>query len=476
MKIKRKEPKRTKNRKTLNRKTLNRKILKIPFENGEVIKLKRGAGSTRKTGTFSAYFTGQNNSRREEPITTRKPGPFATLFTGNHDSPMEEEVSTYKLSSQDIAAIQSDGSPSDNSSSDNSLSYDSSSDDNSSDGSYVPHEAAKFDTHIQIEFFFNPDIHIWNMPTWKTPTKKIIYTYSPYNEELTTRFPILFDSLPSHVKTGLYVPIYAYINDPTTMASITDATMGIDAGTFHVYKYGKDILLKNLWNRCLKLAKKCPFTTGLKKRITKSCCGFIAPAMGVVLHFVDDFNKRSQQLDDYQINLAINMGINFYSKYTGYGNSEFGWNNNCNKWSNVIAEGTNIMTLYGRVLDPNITDCSTYHHFIIYRKGGFCIIIDVWAGGGGDRSEWIRIMRTNDIVAVLHEISTTTDLDNTDRLLNAYFIVPHSTDVPNNINKNLQDELLSVGAYNLTDWNKEMIELLELAKGYEIIINGGYQN
>ncbi len=109
--------------------------------------------------------------------------------------------------------------------------------------------------------------------------------------------------------------------------------------------------------------------------------------------------------------------------------------------------------------------------------GNDCIIIDSWAGGGGQRGEWIRIMNFEDINSVLNELSTTTDIEHTNRLLNAYFIVPNSVygNITNNVRKNYQSELLSVGAYNLTDWTIIMNDLLNYSKHNSVIINGGHK-
>jgi len=322
-----------------------------------------------------------------------------------------------------------------------------------------------FSNSSEIEFFFNNH----TTDDWKMPMKlsSHSYTFAPYNVDLTDSHPIYFGSLPTQ-PTELYVPIYQYMH----MMEVEGDNNGIDEDTLRKYNYIKNILLKPVFTQCLNTAQSCTFTRGLRSRTTSSCCGFIAPVIGVVLHFIDEYTKQGQNIYATQMNEAINMGINFYALHTGYGTSPLSWNRNCNKWANNLKEGTNIMTLYERNrLD--VANCTTYHHFIIYKERDFCIIIDSWAGSGGHRGEWVRIMKTEDIISVLRDISTTNDLDETNRLLNAYFIVPHSLDVHDNIDHNLQLELLSVGAYNLVDWHKEMNGLANLSKTNTFFSYGG---
>lgn len=318
------------------------------------------------------------------------------------------------------------------------------------------------DSGIVVERFFNPEHEKFGkiqQDTWKIPIINNIrgYTYTPYNS-LHIQMPIYFGKLPTQIENELYVPIYKYI-------SIKEQ-MPIDPIIMDTYDYIKNILLTNVWNRCLNLARGCPFKSkGLRGRTTKSCCGFIAPAMAVVFHYAEEHLSRNVEITEAMYDLAIKMGINFYSKFTGYGESEYSWNERCTNWSFVIKEGTNILTFYERQWQTiGKSQCDTYHHFIIYRRGHFCIIIDAWAGNGGQRGEWIRIMRYVDINSLLNFISTTDNIEMTNQLLNAYFIVPHSINVKKNIIENLQTELLSVGAYNLRDWNDEMRHLLALAQ------------
>ena len=170
----------------------------------------------------------------------------------------------------------------------------------------------------------------------------------------------------------------------------------------------------------------------------------------------------------------MRMGINFYANFTGYGNSENSWNKNCNNWSKQLKEGVNILTFYQRI-HSDINNCDTYHHFIVYVKGNYSIIIDAWAGWGGQRGEWARIMKTQDIYSILNSIATTQNLETTNQLLNEYFIVPHDINIVDNIDQNWQKELLSVGAYNLDDsgWDTYMHDLEEFSKTRQWTPAGG---
>ena len=72
-------------------------------------------------------------------------------------------------------------------------------------------------------------------------------------------------------------------------------------------------------------------------------------------------------------NRAIHIGLNFYTRYTGYGDSPYSWNKNCNQWDNILIEGINIVTFYGRN-QKDIKTCMTYHHFIVCNYGYFLYV------------------------------------------------------------------------------------------------------
>jgi hypothetical protein len=238
----------------------------------------------------------------------------------------------------------------------------------------------------------------------------------------------------------------------------------INDNVLNIYDYVCNSLITNDWHACLNLVNGCPFSVGLKSLAHRSCCGFITPALGVLLHFIDSKHKlTSSALSQDEYYFAMNAGLNFYAKYAGYGKSSFSWNKNCENWSTILKEGTNLLTFYGRSKISSKL-CTTYHHFIIYKMEDFCIIIDAWAGAAGNRGEWARIMMTQDITAILHEIDITNDIDTTNQLLNEYFIVPHVIHNDMNVNLNWQNELLGVGAYNLVDWEHELNELYELSE------------
>jgi hypothetical protein len=334
-------------------------------------------------------------------------------------------------------------------------------------------------TPADVERLFNPDLGL----LWKIPVQFVVdngagYGYAAYNQNPVPQYEILFDSLPAQVYGDVYVPIYKYVeaNLPQENTSHASDAMDVETGLESImpmYDYAKNLLAKDgVWDVCIGKGKMCPFSPDLLSRVSRSCCGFIAPALGVVLHYAD-INNSTILNNIFNRNLAITMGLNFYSKYTGYGKSDESWNVNCNRWSNIIAEGTNIMTFYGRDRSNDLTKCATYHHFIIYRRGEYCIIIDAWSGGGGQRGEWIRIMKYEHINQILININTTTSYEKTNVLLNAYFIVPHSISVNNNIDENLQSKLLGVGAYNLREWNHAIDTAYTEALANRVIKNGG---
>jgi hypothetical protein len=226
-----------------------------------------------------------------------------------------------------------------------------------------------------------------------------------------------------------------------------------------IYNYANNILNTHILELCIKKGETCPFKSDdLKDRVTSSCCGFIAPALGVVLYFVDINFQNGQIMTPTDIDYAILAGLNFYTRFTGYGTSPYGWTKNCNKFTNFIKEGVNIFSFFNRKNpeDPDVKKCHTTHHFIVYKKHDYCLIIDAWAGMGGFRGPWARIMRSNDLIYILKSLTRTRSLSITNKLLNAYFILPHGINNAANINENITYNLISAGAYNLIDWNKEL--------------------
>ena len=67
------------------------------------------------------------------------------------------------------------------------------------------------------------------------------------------------------------------------------------------------------------------------------------------------------------------------------------------------------------------------------------------------RGEWARIMKTSELTTVLSTLYTTSSLEETNQLLNTYFIVPHGITKDNNIDHNLQTKLLTIGVISLSN-------------------------
>ena len=323
-----------------------------------------------------------------------------------------------------------------------------------------------------IERIFNP---LYSELTWKQPShsdiSQTVQPYNAYNTIDSISYPIFFKELPSQIPGKLYVPIYVYRSVVMPLDHNISTTMD---EIMRVYSYITDLLLKTEWSACLDLVHLCPLTSGLKSRAHRACCGFIAPALAIMLHYRNRIDKDGKTITPFDTELAMRMGINFYANYTGYGSSTNSWNKNCDRWSYTLKQGVNILTFYDRV-SVGEKICMTYHHFIVYVKNDYSIIIDAWAGSGGFRGEWSRIMKTENISEILIKISATISLETTNQLLNQYFIVPHSIDIDDNIDRNWQTNLLSVGAYNLeTDnWENIMTNLQEFSKQNKWIETGG---
>lgn len=329
---------------------------------------------------------------------------------------------------------------------------------NSSSGSPI---ITRISSDYEVENLFNQTI----TPCWKQFSTARIklefsYDYAPYNYVSRLSSPMYFGKLPQQISSSnLYAPIYVYTET---------IQMPIPPELLTIYNYIVNTLFKDEWQICLTKSQLCPWSPSLKGHASRSCCGFNAPAIGVILQFYTRSMINNIDITEDQKMVAINTGLNLYSILTGYGNSgvrsPYSWNANCNDpnfFKFDLKEGSNIITFYGRRPNPG---CSTYHHFIVYKQYDYCIIIDSWAGTGGHRGEWARIMKTADIKNILREISITNSLEDTNQLLNEYFIVPHGIDdikYPNNIDTNKQQELLSVGANNLSDLENGILSQLQ---------------
>jgi hypothetical protein len=91
------------------------------------------------------------------------------------------------------------------------------------------------------------------------------------------------------------------------------------------------------------------------------------------------------------------------SGYAGF--KGMGWNTNC-PIETELVEGINLVSLTGPISSVD-GGCDTYHHFTVYVLGNYSIIFDSWAGGDdGCREPWIRIMQTDDLQNLFHQINT----------------------------------------------------------------------
>ena len=75
--------------------------------------------------------------------------------------------------------------------------------------------------------------------------------------------------------------------------------------------------------------------------------------------------------------------------------------------------------------------------------------------------------------SLLNQIGSTQYIEETNQLLNEYFIVPHSVDINDNVDLNWQHDLLSVGAYNLIHWNDEIMRLEKISNADILLKYGG---
>ena len=321
------------------------------------------------------------------------------------------------------------------------------------------------DSASKVETLFNPQNNFDN-PTriayWKTPTPvrsiaAFAYEYEPYNS-LSFNFPIYFKDLPKQIpEIGGYVPIYVYKYEQGANQ------YKIPQNVLSIYEYIINTLFNDEWEICLAKSQVCPWSAGLKSHAHRGCCGFNAPAIGAMIYAYNYYysvNSADIPMTDEYKELAINVGLNFYAALTGYGDtglqSPVGWNRYCNSegyFIERIEEGVNIVTLFSRGSSPvtRDSDCMTWHHFLIYKVIDYCIIIDSWAGYGGVRGEWARIMKTSELTTVLSTLYTTSSLEETNQLLNTYFIVPHGITQDNNIDNNLQTKLLTIGVISLSN-------------------------
>lgn len=297
----------------------------------------------------------------------------------------------------------------------------------------------------------------WKIPTAISSQKNVVRTFIKFNSlrnlsKSKLILPIYFKDYPQQIEDWKYDTLFSYYpyldntNDWPDMSEILP-----------IYNYANNILITHVLELCIKKAGTCFFKSyELKSRVSHGCCGFIAPALGVVLQFANF--QKSREPSFKNIDFAILAGLNFYTRFAGYGNSPYGWNKNCNKFTNFIKEGVNIFSFFDRK-DDDFKNCDTTHHFIVYKKRDYCLIIDAWTGRSGMRGPWARIMRSVDLIHILKTLTGTTSLSITNKLLNAYFMVPHAIDITDNINDNITNKLISAGAYNLIDWKKQLESL-----------------
>ncbi len=259
---------------------------------------------------------------------------------------------------------------------------------------------------------------------WKVARPIVFEGYehiSQYFAETLLDFPIFFRDLPDTVDDPYY-PSYAYT-----------PVEGPDMGDFmKIYKNIEKIIEIN-FEKCKEYSQSCElWAEGMRSHATDACCGFTAPVFSVFLHEANKFDVDDIISKQKHIEIS-EKAVLYYREIVGYGkrNEEFSWNSRCQGWKNELMQNVNLLSFYYNPImgfDGNMT-CGTSHHFVVFihaAKPEFSFIIDAWAGKGGRRGKWIRIMYTEHLNAVLNAISISTDERETNILINQYFAVPNS--------------------------------------------------
>jgi hypothetical protein len=97
----------------------------------------------------------------------------------------------------------------------------------------------------------------------------------------------------------------------------------------------------------------------------------------------------------------------------------------CSDSNKEIQDGPNLMTLFTR---PPGVDCSTNHHFFVYKEGDYIVIADAWANSAhGNREGWVRIMKSTEFQKILNTIYLPeTNYKERTKLMIYYFNVPYN--------------------------------------------------
>jgi hypothetical protein len=284
------------------------------------------------------------------------------------------------------------------------------------------------------------------------------FTFNDCQERLNyeTIYPLLFDELPdSDDSVGGYESLlYGYKN--INHNEIYNLREEIQLYSIILeYNKIKRILFRNFNEQCIDICRR----NNLSRHAHGSCCGFTAPIIACIYYFYKRFYEEHDP-EDADIEKLICLAAVFYKDVSGYEGSENGVGMKCDGFDNMFAikDGIFLVALYDRASrQPNPRTgqlmCETYHHFVLIKKGVYSILIDSWAGRGGFRREWIRIMKTQDILIICHIIRSTNDLYLSNRLLNMYFAIPHGL----NNTFDYQPLLYDFGAIDLTNekYNKE---------------------
>lgn len=288
-----------------------------------------------------------------------------------------------------------------------------------------------------IEAEFNPDGQWgWKWPTCD-PNQNPPYNCAPLING-QTHFPILFSSLPEQSDDHtlrIYQPLYRYILDP----NINELINPINPQMNQLIVILNNHLLAHDLNICLRIANNttCPYTGSRLRHAFRSCCGFSAPILGFMMAYGYYCLQNPNYVQPYSEDVIRQAAIGWFQDVAGYNNSPISWNRpGCEvfllRGNFQIPDGVNVLTIYDRHGDCG----SSLHHFTVIKYGAYSIIVDSWAGQGGHRDEWVRIMRTNDLVNLFQMLITSTNITQTNILFGAYFIVPHNIYIRNNIDLN----------------------------------------
>ena len=248
---------------------------------------------------------------------------------------------------------------------------------------------------------------------------------SNYFSKTLLDFPIFFSDLPDTVEDPYY-PSYVYT-----------PVEGPDMSDFmKIYENIEKIIEIN-FETCKEYSQSCElWAKGTRSHATDSCCGFTASVFSVFLHEANKFDVNDIISKEKHTEIS-EKAVLYYREIVGYGkrDEEFSWNSRCQGWKNELMQNVNLLSFYydtekGK---DGYMKCGTSHHFVVFihtAKPEFSFIMDSWAGKGGRRGKWIRIMYTEHLNAVLNVISASNSKSETNILINQYFAVPNSATHP----------------------------------------------